>query len=347
MIEAQSVTRTQLRQLIDKLPRVELAHKPTPLEECRRLSEVLGGPRILIKRDDCTGLAFGGNKARQLEFTLGRAVAQGADLIVHGAASQSNHCRQTAAAAAKLGLKAVLVVHRDAKSSPLQGNLLLDHILGAEVRLAEVDGPGLAVIKEQVAEEFRGQGYHPFVIASPMSATLGAAAYADCLLETCDQLDNRGIRADYLVTCSSGATQPGLLLANKAIGAGLKVIGISPRHRSDDPAAVMASTVSRTAALLGLELTVTPEEICNTQDYVGEAYGIVTREGIEALRLMAHTEGILLDPSYSAKALAGLVDLIRTGKIESDATVVFLHTGGTPALFAYAEELLQGSTAVT
>lgn len=342
MSNGQSITRTQLRELIGELPRVELAHKPTPLEECPRFSEALDGPRILIKRDDCTGLAFGGNKARQLEFTLGEAIAQGADLIIHGAASQSNHCRQAAAAAAKLGLKTVLVLAHDAKSAPVQGNLLLDHILGAEVRLVEASGPGaeLNEIKKKVAEEYRAQGYHPFVIAPPTSETLGAVAYADCLLEMCDQLDERGIRTDYLAVSSAGATQSGLVLANKATAAELKIIGIAPIRWPYDTATAMAETANRVAEQLGLELTVEPEEVYNTDAYVGEAYGIVTQEGVEALRLMACTEGIILDPSYTAKALAGLIDLVRRGEIESDATVVFLHTGGTPALFAYAEEML-------
>lgn len=336
------VTRPQLRELISRLPRVELAHRPTPLEECPRFAEALGGPRILIKRDDCTGLAFGGNKTRQLEFTLGEAVARGADLIVHGAASQSNHCRQAAAAAARLGLKIVLVLPRDAKSTPIQGNLLLNYVLGAEVRLVEAPGPGsgMTEIKEAVGEEFRAQGYDPFVIAPPLSATLGAVAYADCLLETCDQLEEQGLQADYLVTCSTAATQSGLVLANKATSAELEIIGIAAGKRPYDIAASMADTANRAAQLLGVEITVMTEEVHNTQSYVGEAYGIVTREGIEALRLMARTEGILLDPSYTAKALAGLIDMVQSGEIESDATVLFLHTGGTPALFAYAEELL-------
>ncbi len=342
MSNGQPISRAQLRERIGELPRVELAHKPTPLEECPRFSEALGGPRILIKRDDCTGLAFGGNKARQLEFTLGEAVAQGADLIIHGAASQSNHCRQAAAAAAKLGLKTVLVLARDAKSSVVQGNFLLDHILGAEVRLAEATGPGaeLDEIKKKIAEEYRAQGYNPFVIAPPASETLGAVAYADGLLEMCDQLDGRGIRTDYLVVSSAGATQSGLVLANKATGAGLKIIGIAPIRWPYDTATAMAETANRVAERLGLELTMEPKEVYNTDAYVGEAYGIVTQEGVEALRLMARTEGIILDPSYTAKALAGLIDLVQKGEIESDATVVFLHTGGTPALFAYAEELL-------
>ena len=342
MSDRQPITRAQLRELIGKLPRVELAHKPTPLEACPRLSEALGGPRILIKRDDCTGLAFGGNKARQLEFTLGEAMARGADLIIHGAASQSNHCRQAVAAAAKLGLKTVLVLARDANSVPIQGNLLLDYILGAEVRLVEASGPGpgLNEIKKEVAEEYRAQGCNPFVIAPPISTTLGAVAYADCLLETCDQLHEREIQADYLVVSSAGATQSGLVLANKATGAGLKIIGIAPIRWPYDTATDMAETANRVAERLDLELTVEPEEVYNTDAYVGEAYGIVTREGVEALRLMACTEGIILDPSYTAKALAGLMDLVQRGEIESDATVVFLHTGGTPALFAYAEELL-------
>jgi D-cysteine desulfhydrase family pyridoxal phosphate-dependent enzyme len=342
MSENQLISRPQFRELIHQLPRVELAHKPTPLEECPRLSEALGGPRIFIKRDDCTGLAFGGNKTRHLEFTLGEAVARDADLIVHGAASQSNHCRQAAAAAARLGLRTVLVLARDARSAPVQGNLLLDHILGAEVRLVEASGPGsgLNEIKKEVAQEYQAQGYRPFVVAPPLSETLGAVAYADCLLETCDQLEERAIRADYLVLCAAGGTQSGLVLANKATGAGLRILGVAPIRWPYDTAIALADTANRAAERLGLDVTVGPDEVHNTDNYVGEAYGVVTREGIEALRLMARTEGIILDPSYTAKALAGLIDFVQKGEIGSDATVVFLHTGGTPALFAYAEELV-------
>jgi 1-aminocyclopropane-1-carboxylate deaminase/D-cysteine desulfhydrase-like pyridoxal-dependent ACC family enzyme len=338
MIARQFISRNKLRKSIAELRRVALAHKLTPLEECPRLSEALGGPRILIKRDDCTGLAFGGNKARQLEFTLGEAMARGADLIVHGAASQSNHCRQTAAAAAKLGLKTVLVLTCHVKSAPVQGNLLLDYVLGAEVRLVETSGPALNEIKKDVGKEYRAQGHNPFVIAPPISATLGAVAYVDCLVEICDELNERGIRADYLVTCSSAATQSGLVLANKATGADQDQC-IAPTRRPYSIAAAMADVANRAAERLGVDVTVGPEEVHNTDDYVGKAYGIVTGEGIEALRLVARTECIILDPSYTAKALAGLIHLTRIGQIESAATVVFLHTGGTPALFAYAEEL--------
>jgi 1-aminocyclopropane-1-carboxylate deaminase/D-cysteine desulfhydrase-like pyridoxal-dependent ACC family enzyme len=234
------------------------------------------------------------------------------------------------------------VLARDAKSTPVQGNLLLDYILGAEVRLVEAPGPGsgLNEIKREVGEEYRALGYNPFIIAPPLSETLGAVAYADCLLEICDQLHERGIQADTLVVCSAGATQSGLVLANKATGAGLKIIGIAPIRWPYDTATAMADTANRAAGRLGLTITVEPGEVHNTDDYVGEAYGVVTTEGVEALRLMARTEGIILDPSYTAKALAGLIDLAHQGQIESDATVIFLHTGGTPAVFAYAEELV-------
>ena len=197
-------TRERLVQKITQMPQVDLGHFPTPLEECPRLSEALGGPRIFIKREDCSGLAFGGNKVRQLTFTIGDAVAQGADTIIQGAASQSNHCRQAAAACGKLGLKCYLRLARDHKSI-LQGNLLLDNLADADVEIVDVPfGPELDVVKYELAEKLKAEGMKPYVLASPRSTALAAVAFTWCIAEIAQQQQQLGIDADWIYTASVG-----------------------------------------------------------------------------------------------------------------------------------------------
>ena len=328
-----------LIQKIAQIPQVDLGHFPTPLEECPRLSEVLGGPRIFIKREDCSGLAFGGNKVRQLTFTLGDAVAQGADTIVHGAASQSNHCRQAAAACGKLGLNCYLRLARDHKSI-LQGNLLLDNLTGADVEIVDVPfGPELDVVKYELAEKLKAKGMKPYVVASPRSTALAAVAFTWCIAEIAEQQQQLGIDADWIYTASVGGTQAGLVLGTKTLEMKTKPFGIAPivwekKHER------LRSAANDAADLLGLDTRVADTDIQNTDDYIGQAYGYLTPECIDALKLVAKTEGIFLDPVYTAKAMACLIDHIQQGKFERDETVIFLHTGGTPALFAYQEELV-------
>ncbi len=332
------VTREELRQKINQQPQVEIGHFPTPLEDCPRLSEALGGPRILIKREDCSGLAFGGNKVRQLTFTVGEAVDQGADTIIQGAASQSNHCRQAAAAAAKLGLKCYLRLIRDHKSM-IQGNVLLDGLAGADVEFVDaVMGAELDAIKYALAEDLKKQGLKPYVIAAPRSTALAAVAFSWCIAEIHEQQEAMGIEADWIYAASAGGTQAGLILGSKALGMKLKPFGLAPIGW-DDRIERIRIAANNAAQILDLELHIHDDDVCNTADYVGEAYGVLTPECITALKLVAQTEGIFLDPSYTSKAFAGLIDHIRKGRISSDETVIFLHTGGTPALFAYNEEL--------
>ena len=328
-----------LIQKIAQIPQVDLGHFPTPLEECPRLSEVLGGPRIFIKREDCSGLAFGGNKVRQLTFTLGDAVAQGADTIVHGAASQSNHCRQAAAACGKLGLNCYLRLARDHKSI-LQGNLLLDNLTGADVEIVDVPfGPELDVVKYELAEKLKAKGMKPYVVASPRSTALAAVAFTWCIAEIAEQQQQLGIYADWIYTASVGGTQAGLVMGTKTLEMKTKPFGIAPivwekKHER------LRSAANDAADLLGLDTRVADTDIQNTDDYIGQAYGYLTPECIDALKLVAKTEGIFLDPVYTAKAMACLIDHIQQGKFGRDETVIFLHTGGTPALFAYQEELV-------
>lgn len=332
------VTRLDLCQRIDRLPQVGIGHYPTPLEPCPRLSEALGGPSIYIKREDCSGVAFGGNKIRQLTFTIGEAMHQGADTIVHGATSQSNHCRQAAAVAAQLGLKCYLRLSRDRKSL-VQGNLLLDHLAGADVELVDAPfGPELDVVKYALADQLRLDGLRPYVIAAPQSTALAAVAFSWCMAEIHQQQQEMGIEADFIYAGSAGGTQAGLILGSKALGMKLQPVGVAPIYWEDKIDRIRQAA-NNAAELLNLDFQIVDDEISNTNAYIGEAYGVLTPECIQALKIVAQTEGVFLDPVYTSKAFAGLIDHVQKGEISSDQTVIFLHTGGTPALFAYDQEL--------
>lgn len=332
-----------VRERIDRLPRVRLAHLPTPLDACPRLSAQLGGPALWVKRDDCTGLAFGGNKSRQLEFTLGDAVAQGADVIIQGAASQSNHSRQLAAAAAKLGLTAHLVVKADERSRPVQGNLLIDHLLGAVIHMVPPK-TRMTEAKERLAAKLREQGHRPYVVGMGATRTLAlaAVAYVNAFLEIVEAMLPDGGPPHWIYTTSQGGTQAGLLLGARLLGLPTRVVGINPMlptHEAYEPPERIAELANMAAKMLGFDVKVREEEIVNLCDYVGAGYGIPSPEALEALRLLASTEGIVLDPVYTSKGFAGLIDHIRKGRLRAGERVVFVHTGGTPALFAYAGEL--------
>ena len=321
---------------IGQLARVRLAYLPTPLHDCPRLSAALGGPRILFKRDDLTGLAFGGNKARQLEFILGDALDKGADMIVSGASSISNMCRMGAAACAKLGLPLVLIL-RGSEEEERQGNLLLDWLLGAEIRMVKEEGDYEALIDmmKEVADGFGEQGRKPYVMRFiDDGAILATIAYVDAALELFAQLDELGVRADWIYMCSGGRTQAGVLLATKALGRDCQIVGIEPSHEKDT-ALTISQLVTDSAARLGLDVSCSPDEVFNYSDYVGEAFGVVTERSLEAVRLIAETEGIILEPIWTGKAMAGLIDHIRRGVIGPGETVVFIHTGGQPVLFSY------------
>ncbi len=334
------VTQEKLLHNISQIPQVNIGHFPTPLEECPRLSEALGGPHIYIKREDCSGLAIGGNKVRQLTFTIGDAVHQGADTIVHGAASQSNHCRQAAAACSKLGLKCYLRLARDHKSI-VQGNLLLDHLAGADVEVVDIPfGPELEEYKLKFAEKLEADGLKPYVVTFPRSTALAAVAFTWCVAEIHEQQNQIGIDADWIYASSVGGTQAGLVLGTKALGMKLKTYACAP-ILWEGKIERICDAANSAADILNLDTRVIESDILNTDDYIGEAYGYLTPECIAALKLVASTEGILLDPVYTGKAMACLIDHIREGRLDSNDTVIFLHTGGTPALFAYNEELVE------
>jgi len=324
---------------IGQLPRLKLAYVPTPLEDCPRLSSHLGGPRILVKREDLTGLAFGGNKARQLEFILGDALDKGADVIVSGASSISNMCRMGAAACAKLGLRLILLL-RGKKEQERQGNLLLDWLSGAEIRMVEEEGDYAALVDamKQVADALRDQGHKPYVMQFiGDGATLATIAYVGAALELFAQLDELGTRADRIYLCSGGRTQAGILLATKALGRDYRVVGIAPSH-GEGAASTISQSVRDSALRLGLDVSCSLDEIFNYSDYVGEGFGVASQGSLDAVRLLAETEGIILDPVWTGKAMAGLVDHIRRGMIGPQETVVFVHTGGQPALFSYYKD---------
>jgi len=319
---------------IGKLPRVRLAALPTPLEEMGNLSKKLGGPRLFIKRDDNTGLAFGGNKARKLEFLMGDALDKGADTIITAGGIQSNHARMTAAAANKLGFKTVLVLSGE-KPSSYKANLLLDHLLQAEIRFLNArDSEQIKQRMEEIASELSSKGHNTYVIPTGGSNRIGVSGYALAMSELLAQANEKGIKFDSMVlACGGGGTQAGVVVGTKALNLNMGVIGISVSREAMRLKEMVASLANETAEHLGLSIPFRPAEIEVYDEYVGEGYAIPTTEGIEAIKLVAELEGILLDPVYTGKAMAGLIGLIRTGCFRRDENVLFLHTGGIPAIF--------------
>ena len=331
---------TDLQKLIDKLPRIRLARLPTPLEEMPNLTKTLGGPKLWIKRDDLTGIAFGGNKERKTEFVMADALQRGADVIITTGGVQSNHARVTAAAARKLGLRVVLVL-RGKKPQEYDGNLLLDHLFGADVRFVQVDRQQTLQAMKEIAEEMQRKGYKPYIVPGGASYPTGAVGYVNAMLELINQAEKIDVTINYIVHASgSGRTQAGLTLANKALKAGIKILGICVEPNAQRwLTEKIVEIVNGMAKLLGLEASVGREDVTLIGDYAGEGYGVLTSEAVEAIKLVAQTEGILLDPVYTGKAMAGLIDLVRRGRFQKDDNIVFVHTGGTPALFVYRKEL--------
>ncbi|MDC0947806.1 D-cysteine desulfhydrase [Gammaproteobacteria bacterium] len=322
-----------------RFPRVFLAHLPTPLERLDRLSAELGGPEIWIKRDDCTGLSTGGNKTRKLEFLMAEAALEDADLVMTQGAIQSNHARQTAAFSAKLGMACHLLLEdRTGSANPNyqhNGNVLLDHLHGAttERRSAGID---MNAEMEIVANAFRADGRRVYTIPGGGSNATGALGYANCALEMMTQFNDRALAVDHIVHATGSAgTQAGLIVGLKAINAGIPLLGIGVRAARPKQEENVFSLAQLTAEKLGCPGVVERQDVVANTDYVGEGYGIPTDSGLEAIRLFAELEGILLDPVYSAKGAAGLIDLIRKGRFGRGERVVFLHTGGSAALFGY------------
>jgi 1-aminocyclopropane-1-carboxylate deaminase/D-cysteine desulfhydrase-like pyridoxal-dependent ACC family enzyme len=309
--------------------------------ELESLSERLGGPAILMKRDDMTGdLAFGGNKMRMLEFRLAPAVRQGADVIVSGFGIQSNHARQVAVAARKLGMDVSLILRRTpyGDASSVQGNLLLDLLVGASVRIVNATAAEQASLVAEEMERLRREGRRPYQTGYH-DEDLSAVAYVACALELHEQLAAKSVDEAIVYLSSEGATQAGLQLFSKHTEAPYRIVGVNPVDWIPDVPERIAAIGNAAAERLGLDSRLTPGDIVNhAEAYRGSAYGVPTEEGIAAIRLVAETEGILLEPAYTGKAMAGLLDHIRSGRLSKADVVVFLHTGGIPALFCYAEE---------
>ena len=310
------------------IPRLRFAHLPTSIEPLPRLEKELGGPHLLIKRDDQTGLAFGGNKTRKLEFLVAEAQAQGADTLITAGALQSNHCRQSAAAAAKFGFHCTLVLVGEPPSQ-FSANLLLDTLFGAEI--IWVEKSRREAVLQQTYETLLAQGKKPYLVPYGGSSPTGALGYVFAMEEFIAQK----VKTDWIVfASSSGGTQAGLVLGARLYKYPGKVLGISidePQHQLQKHVATLASLTSeRMEARIEFE----PEEVLVNADYAAPGYGVLTGAEREAIALFAKNEGLLLDPVYTGRAGAGMIDLIRKGFFKKDETLVFWHTGGAPALFA-------------
>jgi D-cysteine desulfhydrase family pyridoxal phosphate-dependent enzyme len=324
--------------LTEKLSRVSIAHLPTPLEPLPRLTAQLGGPEMWIKRDDQTGLATGGNKARKLEFLVADALAQGADTLITGGAAQSNHARQTAAAAAKFGLARVLVL-RGEEPPQVEGNLLLDRLLGAEVVWARERPLAEAMARE--AENLRAAGRVPYVIPYGGSNAIGASGYVAAMEELLDQCAERDLRLDRIVLASSSAgTQSGLAVGARALGYEGRILGISVDQPADMLQRMLADLATATAGHLGLAFTFAPGDFDVNDCYLGGGYGVVGDLEKGALCTMGRAEGVILDPVYTGRAFGGLLDLIDRSALHPGERVLFWHTGGTAGLFGYGERAL-------
>ena len=325
---------------LSRFPRLHLAHLPTPLEPMPRISEHLGGPNLWIKRDDCTGLSSGGNKTRKLEFLMADAVERGADTIITQGATQSNHARQSCAAAARLGMESHILLedrtgfHDDAYA--LNGNVLLDQLHGATIsqRPAASD---MNAEMELLAQQLRDDGKKPYIIPGGGSNEIGALGYVNAAFEMTHQANESLLRIDHLVHATGSAgTQAGLVVGMQAMNSGIPVYGVSVRAPKAKQEENVFGLAQRTLDFMGLAQSLVPRDsVVANSDYVGDGYGLPTDSMVEAVKMLASYEGILLDPVYSGKGFAGLIDLIRKGHFKKDENVVFLHTGGSVSLFAY------------
>jgi len=334
--------------LAKKYERVPLAHLPTPFEAMASLSAATDAPPLYIKRDDQTGLAFGGNKARKLEFIFADVLAKRSDVIVTWAGVQSNWARQTAAAARLHDIRPILILAKGEHSPHHGGNLLLDALMGADVRLVEPSADRAAVART-VASELRSQGHRPYVVPvggsqsmDSMELPLGAIAYANGFDELWRQSVEMGVAIDHVVLATgSGGTQAGLMVGAKAVAPHVAIVGISVSREKNAAMSGVSAIAEETAQALGLDMDFPVEETIVIDDYMGDGYGVLNEPTARAVAEVARHEAILLDPVYTGKAMAGMLDLVRKGYFEGSRGIVFLHTGGTPALFVYEEELLR------
>jgi D-cysteine desulfhydrase family pyridoxal phosphate-dependent enzyme len=311
------------------IPRLRFAHLPTPVEELPRLSATLGGPRLMVKRDDQTGLAFGGNKTRKLEFLVAEAQEQGAKMMISAGAIQSNHCRQTAAAAAKFGFECVLVLTGEMPQKP-SANLLMDELFGAKI-IDVPDRKDRDRVLQETFDQAASEGKKPYLVPYGGSSSTGAMGYTFAM----EELIKQDVRADWIVFgTSSGGTHAGLVLGQRVFGYKGKVLGISIDESEDWLKEHVSKLASDASERFEQRINFTADDVLATDQYCQAGYGVLTDAEREAVRLFASTEGLLLDPVYTGRAAAGLIDLIRKGFFKKDETILFWHTGGQPALFA-------------
>lgn len=326
-----------------QLPRHSLGFFPTPLVKLARLTERLSGPPIFMKRDDQTGLAMGGNKTRKLEFLVGEALAQGCDTLITGGAAQSNHCRQTAAAAAACGLACHLVLGGEAPSIP-EGNLLLDQLFGAMIHWTGELRKGEKI--PEIAESLRLAGRKPYVVPYGGSTTTGAAGFVEAARELTRQLSQSGESITHIVfASSSGGTQAGLTVGKSLFDLDCELVGIGIDKGASGGVPFdeyVLRLANATAERLGVDRHFSAADVTIRNDYLGDGYGVVSKLERRAIRMVAETEGILLDPVYTGRAMGGLMDMIDRGELTREHSVLFWHTGGTPALFPYARDLIKG-----
>jgi len=326
-----------LKKKIANFDRVKLANLPTPLMELPNFSNALGGPRIYMKRDDLTGgVSFGGNKTRMLEFRLAPAVVQKADTIVSGFGIQSNHARQIVVAARKLGMDVRLILRKTRQNEKInvQGNLLIDLLAGAHIKIVNATPEEQAILIHNEANRLRAEGKNPYETGYD-DEDLSAISYVACSLELLDQITKFAIEPTHLYVASEGATQAGLTLFSKYTKASYSIVGINMVDWVPNVQARISSIANAAVVRLGIDCYIAPEDVINDENYAGPAYGIPTPECMRAIKLLAETEGILADPVYVGKGLAGLIDHIKTGKLGKKDTVIYLHTGGAPLLFCY------------
>ena len=327
---------------LGRFPRVRFAHLPTPLEHMPNLSRLLGGPEIWIKRDDCTGMSTGGNKTRKLEFLMAEARDQGADIVLTQGATQSNHARQTAAFAARMGMAChILLEDRTGKTDldyTTNGNVMLDWLHGASIehRPANPDMNGEMM---KVAERMKAEGRKPYAIPGGGSNPTGALGYVNAAIELVTQANDMGLRLDHVVHATGSAgTQAGLVAGLCGINSGVPLLGIGVRAPKEKQEENVYKLAVLTAEKCGCPTAVKREDVVANCDYVGKGYGFPAPDTIAAIELLARTEAILLDPVYSGKGMAGLIDLCRKGFFKKGQNVVFLHTGGAVGLFGYVDD---------
>ena len=329
--------------LLSRFPRISLAHLPTPLEFLPRLSKYLGGPNIYVKRDDCTGLGTGGNKTRKLEFLIADAKEKKSTVIITQGAVQSNHARQSAAAACKVGMKCELVFEKRIDNATElylnSGNVFLDNLFGSNIR--EVDkGSDMDAAMKNVAKELSNKGEVPYIIPGGGSNPVGALGYVDCALEIIQQANERNLVINHIIHATGSAgTQAGLISGLKAMNSNIPLLGIGVSAPKSDQEEKVFNLACETVEYMGIPGVVERKDVIANCDYVGEGYGIPTKEMNDAVIMLARLEGILFDPVYSGKALAGMISLIVDNYFTSDENILFVHTGGSAGLFAYQDQI--------